>query len=83
MYIPQGEGKELTDQLRTGWRSRSLFRKLGQYGVPVYPDHLRRLEQAGAVQQLDTDLWVLEDLHCYHDKTGLALDVETGQAWFV
>lgn len=83
VYIPQGEGKELTDQLRTGWRSRSLFRKLGQYGVPVYPDHLHRLEQAGAVQQLDTDLWVLEDLHCYHDKTGLALDVETGQAWFV
>lgn len=83
VYIPLDAGAELIDQLRAGWRSKTLFRKLGQYGVPVYPDHLRRLESAGAVQQLDDGIWVLADLRCYDDKMGLSMDVENGQAWIV
>ena len=83
VYIPQGEGATLIEQLRAGRRSRALFRKLGQYCVPVYRDHLQKLQSAGAVQQLDNGLWVLTDLRCYDEKTGLALDVESGQAWFI
>ena len=33
VYIPKGEGAGYADRLRQGERSRSLFRKLGQYGV--------------------------------------------------
>lgn len=83
VYIPRGEGAALVEQLRDGWRSRALFRKLGQYGVPVYPEHLQRLQAAGAVQQPDENLWVLTDLRCYDEKTGLSMDVESGQAWFI
>ena len=82
VYIPRGGGAALIEQLRAGWRSRALFRKLGQYGVPVYPEHLRKLQSAGAVQQLDDGLWMLVDSRCYDEKTGLAMDVESGQAWF-
>lgn len=83
VYIPRGAGDTLITQLRAGWRSKSLFRKLGQYGVPVYPQHLQKLEAAGAVQQLDEGLWILADLRCYDEKTGLAMDVESGAAWFI
>lgn len=83
VYIPLDTGAELIEQLRGRWRSKTLFRKLGQYGVPVYPDHLQKLESAGAVQQLDDGIWVLADLQCYDDKMGLSMDVESGQAWFI
>lgn len=83
VYIPLDTGAELVEQLRSGWRSKTLFRKLGQYGVPVYPDHLQRLDSAGIVQQLDEDIWVLTDLRCYDNKTGLSMDVESGKAWII
>ena len=83
VYIPLDTGAELVEQLRPGWRSKTLFRKLGQYGVPVYPDHLQRLDSAGIVQQLDEDIWVLTDLRCYDNKTGLSMDVESGKAWII
>ena len=83
VYIPQGAGAALVEQLQTGWHSRALFRKLGQYGVSVYPQHLQKLELAGAVQQLDEDAWVLTDLRCYDAHKGLAMDVESGAAWFI
>ena len=52
VYIPKGEGEYLLARLRAGEMSKTLFRKLGQYGVPVYPDHLKTLEEAGAVCQI-------------------------------
>lgn len=47
VYIPVGEGAALVDSLRHGERSRSLFRKLGRYGVSVYENHFRSLGSAG------------------------------------
>ncbi|MDD6034443.1 MAG: CRISPR-associated helicase Cas3' [Oscillospiraceae bacterium] len=80
VYLPREEGEALIARLREGGRSRSLFRQLGRYGVPVYPDHLKRLQAAGAVQQLDEEVWILTDLRCYDEHTGLTMDVETGAA---
>ena len=83
VYIPLGEAKALIDQLQSGNYSRSLFRKLGQYAVPVYPDHLQKLTNAGAIQKISDDFWVLADLRCYDPCTGLTMDVESGSAWFI
>lgn len=83
VYIPLGEAKALIDQLQSGNYSRSLFRKLGQYAVPVYPDHLQKLTSAGAVQKIADDFWVLADFRCYNEHTGLSMDVESGSAWFI
>ena len=80
VYLPREEGEALIARLREGGRSRSLFRQLGRYGVPVYPDHLKRLQAAGAVQQLDEEVWILTDLRRYDEHTGLTMDVETGAA---
>ena len=82
VYIPRDEGAALVEKLREGWRSRGLFRKLGQYGVPVYSEQLQRLRGVGAVEQLDDGIWALTDPRCYEEKTGLSMDVESGQAYF-
>lgn len=82
VYIPTGEGKSLVESLRAGFISRSLFRKLGQYAVNVYPDHLKRLLDAGAVQATESGAYILTDKDLYHSSTGLALDVEMGKGWF-
>ena len=83
VYIPTGEGKSLVESLRAGFISRSLFRKLGQYAVNVYPDHLKRLLDAGAVQATESGAYILTDKDLYHSSTGLALDVEMGKGWIM
>ena len=83
VYIPTEENRELFTALRQGSGGRSLYRKLGQYGVTVYPDHLAILHAAGAVEALDGQDWVLTDDALYNHETGLALDVETGKAWMI
>ena len=83
VYIPTGEGKSLVESLRAGFISRSLFRKLGQYAVNVYPDHLKRLLDAGTIQVTESGAYILTDKDLYHSSTGLALDVEMGKGWFM
>ena len=82
LYIPIDQGQSLIDQLRAGHSSRALYRKLGQYAVNIYPDHLQRLLDAGAATPLDGDSYVLTDLSLYSRDTGLALQAETGKALF-
>lgn len=83
VYIPWGEGAALCDRLRSGERSRRLFRALGQYGVAVYPDHLARLDAAGALSLLEDGSAILEDLSLYTKAEGLSLEAEGGQALFL
>lgn len=83
VYIPLEKGADLIDELRRGARSRKLFRELGQYGVSVYPDHLQALDQAGLLEWLDKEIVVLTDVRFYDSHTGLAMDIETGNGWFI
>ena len=79
VYIPIGEGAALVDSLRHGERSRSLFRKLGRYGVSVYEGHFRSLDSAGALELLEDGSAVLLNLNLYSEQTGLSLQAEGGQ----
>ena len=83
VYLPVDAGAALIDQLRRGEVSRALFRQLGQFAVNIYPDHLQKLLSAGAVEAAGDDMYILTDLRLYDRETGLSLDVETGQGWFV
>lgn len=83
IYLALPEAQPLLEALRTGVCSRSLYRRLGQYGVTVYPQHLEALQAAGAAEALDKDTWILQDLSLYNRRTGLALDVPTGQGWMI
>lgn len=84
VYLPIDEdSRALADRLEAGERSRSLFRKLGQYGVSVYPQHLKALRDIGAVQAVDEEAFLLRDLSLYNDNTGLSLEADSGKGLFV
>lgn len=83
VYLALPEAASLLEPLRAGTGSRSLYRRLGQYGVTVYPRHLEALQAAGAVEALDKDTWILQDLSLYDRRTGLTLDVPAGQGWMI
>lgn len=80
VYIPEVDGGELVKRLRTGERSRALFRRLGRYGVSVYENHFRVLEQAGGLELLEDGSAILINASLYGEHTGLSLetDLETG-----
>lgn len=80
VYIPVGEGAELVEQLRSGERNRSLFRKLGRYSVSVYENHFLSPNQGNALEPLEDGTAILTDLNLYDSRTGLSLKAEEGQA---
>ena len=83
VYIPLGEGRSLTEQLRAGERNRNLFRALGQYGVSVYPGHFAALEQAGDLEVLEDGSAILWNTALYSTETGLSLEADSGKGLFI
>ncbi len=79
VYIPFGDGKALTERLRSGERSRKLFRELGQYGVSIYPRHFEALDRAGDLDMLEDGTAVLTNLTLYDNNTGLSLTADEGK----
>jgi CRISPR-associated endonuclease/helicase Cas3 len=83
IYIPMGGSEKLFQQLQYGVHSRTLYRRLGQYGVEVYEQHYQKLQQTGALQELEDGSVILTDLLLYDPKKGLMLEPESGQALFI
>ena len=81
VYIPQGDGAKLLEQLRFAEPSRSLYRKLGQYAVNVYERQYKELLDAGSLEPPDDNSAVLRDGTKYSQETGLS--VETGELRFL
>lgn len=74
VYIPYDEaGALLTRRLAAGERTRELFRKLGQYGVNLYPQYYDKLRNCGAVLEYDESAVILSDLSLYSHDTGLQI----------
>ena len=67
----------------TGIQDRDGFRKLGQYSVNIYPEHLKALWDSGCLEQIGGSGFVLRDLNRYSRETGLQMDVDTGYGVFV
>lgn len=82
-YIPMGEGEELVRRLRSGERSRALFRALGQYSVSIYPQHFAALDQAGDLEVLEDGSAVLTNPTLYDSAMGLSLTADSGKALFI
>ena len=73
----------LCRRLRAGAVSRALLRKLGAYSVDCYEPQFRALDDAGALELLPDGAAVLTDLSKYDEKTGLAMNVESGIGVFI
>jgi len=83
VYIPIGEGAELTRRLQKYGPSRALFRELGQYAVGVYQKHFNALIKSGAAARILENAAILCDMTLYSTKTGLAFDVDEGKGIFI
>lgn len=71
VYIDKPESHDMLMAVRYGHAGRTIWRKLGQYGVTVYSKQLEELLAAGAVESLDDDSWVLTDIARYDSRIGL------------
>lgn len=83
IYIPTPENEHLIERVRENRYSRRDIREIGKYGVAVYENHYKKLYEAGAIEVRDNDIYILEDISLYDDKTGLSLYPESGQALFI
>jgi CRISPR-associated endonuclease/helicase Cas3 len=77
VFIPYGaQGRKAVDALRYSGPSRDRFRALQPFGVAVYPNDLRKLEAAGAIELLHESAYVLvSDFH-YDAEAGLRVEIE-------
>jgi CRISPR-associated endonuclease/helicase Cas3 len=82
VYIQTDESKPLLAELERFGPSRERMRALGKYAVGVYPNHYKKLRDAGALRGIAENAAVLEDLRLYNRETGLALTLEEGQGLF-
>lgn len=82
IYIPINEAKMWVEELYEK-PTRELFRKLGQYGVNVFPNHFKALWEAGCLEVINDKIYVLRDMNQYQENTGLQLDVETGFGFYI
>lgn len=82
VYIPTAENCEMLQQLRNGFITRGLLRRLGRSAVNVRPDHLERLKAAMAVEELvESSCAILAVLQHYDQDCGLELSPEGGDVW--
>ena len=71
------------EQLRSGGGGRTLFRKLGQYGVSIYDKHFAALNQAGDLEILENGAAILCNTALYSERTGLSLEADSGKGLFI
>lgn len=84
VIIPKGaQYRKLEERLRSGERSRGLFRKLGVFTVNVYERQFEALAGRGALEFLDEEVAILRDLTLYDGKTGLKIPEDSAEALFV
>lgn len=84
VIIPKGaQYRKLEERLRSGERSRELFRKLGVFTVNVYERQFEALAGRGALEFLDEEVAILRDLTLYDGKTGLKIPEDSAEALFV
>lgn len=80
VYIPIDDGADLLRRYLSGEISRSLIRRLSQYGVSIYPQHFKALMEAGDILPAGGDAWYLSNLSLYDRDTGLSLAADSGKA---
>ena len=64
----------LINQLQTEGFSYSLMKKLSQFSVNVRNNDLKKLEEAGAIEEIIEGVRFIRDSHFYDNEVGLKTD---------
>lgn len=83
IFIPLEEGNNLCNRLLSGYASKEIYRKAGQYSVSVYEQHYQNLLFTGDITPIDEENAVLSNTALYNEYTGLSLQADSGKAEFI
>lgn len=74
VVAPYGKWRERVELLRHTGTTRLALRRLQPYMVNLYPQEIRTLKNAGAIEQLDNLLWAvaLGNEHVYDERFGFS-----------
>ena len=78
----EARAAELEKRLLVGERSRKLLRETGHYSIQIYEKDFEKLEAAGYLNILDSEIAVLRDHEQYTEDRGMRMDVDFGEAVF-
>ena len=81
VYVLHGR-TDLGKRVRSGERSRELFRELSMYAVSLFDQDIRALEELGATERLDEFVVLLVEGY-YLADIGVTLSPEGGQAYIL
>ena len=82
LVIPCEENEDALERARDGAFSRGDWRTLSRYSVSLYSSDIRALDDAGAIESLTSDTYVLLDKEFYRDDVGLDIARAGGDALF-
>ncbi|MGI6562831.1 MAG: CRISPR-associated helicase Cas3' [Clostridia bacterium] len=79
IIIPYDEKAKLfIERLKNNERTISSVRNIQPYIVNVYKKEAEKLLGVGAIEMIDTELFVLMDTSLYNERTGLKVEIEDG-----
>ena len=82
LVVPRAQNAETIERVRNGSPSRSDWRVLSRYSISLYDGDIRALDDAGAIESLTSDAYVLLDSGFYRDDIGLDIARAGGDALF-
>ena len=82
LVIPDCEIEDIVERARHGSFFRSDWRQLSQHSVSLYANDIRVLDDAGAIESLSDDTFILVDEHLYREDIGLDITQAGGEAFF-
>lgn len=83
VYIPLGKGVESIARLRSGEKSRKLFREAGRYGVTIYENQFETLYYSGCIEMIDDENAVLINTGIYDEKMGLRIEESSDENFMI
>lgn len=82
VVIPSEEIAEDLDLLEYGVVSRASMRRISRHSVSLYRHDIEALRSEGVIHEVADNLFLLDDVSRYDEKTGLDLASRTGEAFF-
>lgn len=82
VVIPSEEIAGDLDLLERGIVSRASMRRISRHSVSLYRHDVETLRSEGVIHEVADNLFLLDDVSRYDEKTGLDLASRTGEAFF-
>ena len=70
----KGKTADLLEQVKSNGITYSLMKQLAQYSVNVRNNDMKKLQEAGAVEEIIENVFVIKDTSFYDDNVGLIIN---------